>query len=186
VRPRTALSRFVAKQGPSEGLVCQVWYYAAALAETRAIDMAKQRPKDKGTKAETDVVLWAKKHGMYQAERLVLHGTGDIGDVRLTQDVMAQVKDGYTERKEPTDYQVGQWLEQVDKQRNAGGWDIALLVHKRYGKADPDMWRWYMDGATFACLMHVNIPMESGVTWPQYVQLMGYMIPDMIQGWSTR
>lgn len=150
----------------------QMWYYTAA----REVDMAKQRPKDKGTRAESDIVQWAKKYNFYRAERLVLHGTGDVGDVRLAEGVMIQVKDGYTERKEPTDYQVGQWLAQVDKQRKNGDWNIALLVHKRYGKADPDSWRWYLDGATFGQLVTA-----CGPGMPPYVQLMGYAIPPLLR-----
>jgi hypothetical protein len=149
-----------------------MWYHGAAFG----VSMAKQRPKDKGTRAETDVVGWARKHGFFKAERLALCGAGDVGDVRLAEGVMVQVKDGYTERKEPTDYQIGQWLDQVDRQRKNGGWDIGLLVHKKYGKADPDMWRWYMTGETFGKLIYkvIDIPL------PQYVQLQGYMIPPLL------
>jgi hypothetical protein len=166
-------------QGYEERLVLQVWYYAQAVAFQKELEVTN-KPKNKGTKAETDVVCWAKKHGLYQAERLALKGAGDVGDVRLTQGVMAQVKDGYTERKEPTDYQIGTWLEQVDKQTKAGGWDIGLLVHKRWGKADPDLWRWYMAGETFALLLGFSM----GGIWPQYVQLQGYMVPPLIRGYT--
>lgn len=141
--------------------------------------MAKQKPKDKGTKAESDVVAWAKKYGYYRAERLVLHGSADVGDVRLAEGVMVQVKDGYTDRKEPTDYQVGQWLAEVDKQRKAGDWDIALLVHKRFGKSDPDNWRWYLTGETYESLIRVCA--DDFAPAPQYVQLMGYTIPPLLR-----
>jgi hypothetical protein len=154
-----------------------MWYYTS-LREVDA-DVAKQRPKDKGTKAETDVVMWAKKHGFYKAERLVQYGTGDKGDVRISDRVMVQVKDGYTDHKEPTDFQVGQWLDKVDIQRKNGAWMFALLVHKRYGKADPDMWRWYMDGTTFYDLIG-HVGPEVGAP-PQYVQLQGYMVPPLLQ-----
>jgi hypothetical protein len=156
-----------------------MWHYAAA---AQGVMMAKQKPKDKGTRAESDVVAWAKKHGFYKASRLVLHGSGDVGDVHLAEGVMIQVKDGYTERKEPTDYQVGTWLAQVDKQTRAGEWDYGLLVHKRYGKADPDSWRWYMTGEMLIRLVAARAwGDEMTNTPPQYVQLMGYMIPSLLR-----
>lgn len=154
-----------------------MWYYQA-IAAREASDMAKQKPKDKGTAAETAVVQWAKKHGFYTAVRIALTGSKDTGDVRIASGVMAQVKNGYTEHREPTDFQVGEWLAQMEKQQKNGQWQYALLVHKRYGKSDPDMWRWFLTGQTFLTL---TTPLD--VVWthvPPYVQLQGYMIPPLL------
>jgi hypothetical protein len=137
--------------------------------------MSKQ--KQKGTKAESDVVKWGHKHGFFQADRLALTGSKDRGDVRITEAIMVQVKDGYTDRREPTDYLIGLWLDELGRQQRIGGYYIALLVHKRYGKADPDDWRWYMEGQTFMRLMGhdaIHAP-------PPYIQLQGYMIPPLLR-----
>lgn len=141
--------------------------------------MAKQKPKDKGTKAETGVVNWAKTHDMWKADRIILHGVKDHGDVKLTDRVMVQVKDGYTEGRPPTDYLIGKWLEAVETQRKAGGFEYAMLVHKRAGRASPDGWRWYIDGHTYLRLTtrcscdHKHAP--------PYVELQGYMIPNLMR-----
>jgi hypothetical protein len=179
------LRAVLAKQDSHKGLVLQVRVPSIVLG----VDMAKQRPKDKGTAAETAIVRWAAKHRFHNAERLALSGQGDKGDVRLCLGVMIQVKDGYTDkikssdgtslrdRKEPTDYKVGEWLKAAEAQAKRGKYDIWLLVHKRYGNADPDMWRWFVDGQILAKLL--NIP-PGGYTIP-YVQLQGYMIPLLLR-----
>jgi hypothetical protein len=160
-----------------------VWYYAQAVAFQKELEVTN-KPKAKGTKAESDVVHWAKKHNFYKATRIALTGSKDTGDVFIWDGIMAQVKDGYTDRKEPTDFQIGQWLEALDKQRRNGNWEIALLVHKRFGNADPDNWRWYVDGQTFMTLMGKGNVDTTGL--PQYVQLQGYMIPPLLRSWLAR
>lgn len=146
------------------------------------------KPKQKGTAAETAVVQWAKKHEFYQAERLALYGTLDRGDVRIASGVMAQVKDGYTkDRKEPTDFQIDGWLKETEKQRQRGEFEIALLVHKRFGKGDPDEWRWYLDKRNALTLMGVTTMIGGTWTvWPQYIQLQGYMVPGLIRAFLAR
>jgi hypothetical protein len=131
---------------------------------------------DKGTRAESAVVTWAKSNGFWDSDRLTKTGALDRGDVRIKDRVMVQVKDGYTTR-EPTDFMIGQWLEAVDKQQRHGQWEIALLVHKKPGHTNPDMWRWYVTGRTFARLVEAS-PRDM----PQYIQLQGYMIPPLLKG----
>lgn len=133
----------------------------------------------KGTKSETDVVNWAKRQEYWNADRLTKTGNHDRGDVRLCEGVMVQVKDGYTDHREPTDYQIGKWLADVDEQVKNGGWAVGLLVHKKHMKGDPDLWRWYLSGATFRKLSS-NGCSCSGNT-PPYVQLQGYMVPPMLK-----
>lgn len=141
--------------------------------------MAPQRPKAKGTKAETDVARWAIGYGMYDAERLALKGTGDVGDVRLVPGVFVQVKDGYTSGKDPSDFLIGKWLDRVEEQRKAGGWSVGLLAHKRAGKGSPNDWRWYVDGRTFAFLLGMVMDLQPRM--PPYIQLQGYMIPPLLE-----
>lgn len=139
--------------------------------------MAKQRPKDKGTKAETDVVNWARSKGFHNPARIVQYGNKDHGDVQLAPNIMAQIKDGYTEGREPSDYLIGQWLGKLDEQKKHGGWEHTVLVHKRKGKGSPDDWRWYIDGPTFARLTCGTFQPEHV---PVYVQLQGYMVAPLL------
>lgn len=54
------------------------------------------RSKQIGTEAETAVVNWLKASGFPHADRLTLHGTKDIGDVRVADGlpVVIEVKAG--------------------------------------------------------------------------------------------
>lgn len=147
------------------------------LARERNGVVAKTKPVDIGTKAETNVVNWAKTHGFWRADRLTKTGVRDRGDVKLTDTVMIQVKSGYTQGREPSDFLIGQWLAKVDEQMKMGGWEIGLLTHHRAGKGSPDMWRWYLSGEQFARLLgHKGV----GTSFPQYVQLQGYMVPPLL------
>lgn len=150
-------------------------------------DSVVNKPKQKGTQAESDVVRWGKKHEFYAAERLALSGVNDRGDVRIATGVMVQVKDGYTDRKEPTDYQIDSWLKETEEQRRRGEFEVALLVHKRFGKGDPDEWRWYIDKRNALTLMGVTTMIGGTWTvWPQYIQLQGYMVAPLIRTYLTR
>lgn len=147
-------------------------------------DGVANKPKQKGTQAESDVVRWAKKHEFYAAERLALSGVNDRGDVRIATGVMVQVKDGYTDRKEPTDFQIDSWLKETEQQRIRGDFTVGLLVHKRFGKGDPDEWRWYLDKRNALVLLGVVALQGPGGpwgAWPQYIQLQGYMVAPLIR-----
>lgn len=150
------------------------------------------KPKNKGTKAETDTVNWAKKHEFYAADRIALSGVNDRGDVRITTGIMVQVKDGYTNNREPTDFQIDGWLKNAEKQRIRGEFDVVLLAHKRYMKADPDEWRWYLDKRNALALLGVVALDGPGGAWgpwgawPQYIQLQGYMVPGLIRAHLVR
>jgi hypothetical protein len=168
-------------------LVHQVWSLAASYAYAEAMNGdpgvgRKTRPKDIGTKAETDVVNWARNsHGFLYARRIVQYGNKDQGDVTLCNGVMVQVKDGYTQGRPPTDYLIGQWLEKLDDQKKHGEWEHALLAHKRKGNADPDAWRWFIDGHTFMRLVYPSAGPGSWPGLPPYIQLQGYMVPPLLR-----
>lgn len=155
--------------------------YAAAMNGADPEVARKTKPKDIGTKAETDVCNWARRHGLIHVRRIVQHGNKDHGDVKLCEGVMIQVKDGYTQGRPPTDYLIGQWLEKMDEQKKNGEWDFALLTHKRKGNADPDAWRWFIDGKTFARLAVHYVGPDAVLAFPPYIQLQGYMIPPLIR-----
>jgi hypothetical protein len=173
---------------PAEGLVhplrsSQEVAIARAYAIAGAVVMAKQRPQDKGTRAESAIVAWAHSNEFYRADRLTKTGVKDRGDVSLAEGVMVQVKDGYTEGKEASDFLIGKWLDALDKQVKHGKWKYAFLVHKRAGKGNPDMWRWYVDGRTFGRLAMPEYDWDTPPHpeyIPPYVQLQGYMVPQLL------
>jgi hypothetical protein len=94
------------------------------------------RPKNIGTAAETAVVRAARADGFPHAERVVLHGSTDMGDVRLTPGltagVIVEVKGGHA-AEDASDWQVLTWLHETERERVNANADIALLVTKRKG-----------------------------------------------------
>jgi hypothetical protein len=165
------------------GLVCQVW----ALAYAHALAEANDMTNPKGTKAETKVVNWLKSQEFWAATRVVKKGARDQGDVQICNGVMVQVKDGYTEGREPTDFLIGKWLAAVDEQIKNGGWEIGMLCHKKAGKGDPSDWRWYVAGDMFRKLIlppevwEERIQHGWVIRFPPYVQLQGYMVPQLLR-----
>lgn len=148
----------------------------------------------KGYRAERAVVVWAVEHWEIIGTDRITKGGGsadrvgtskDRADVRLGHStphgIVVQVKDGYTEGRAPSDHLVAKWLADVDEQVGNGQWDIGLLVHKRAGKASPNDWRWYLSGTTFGTVIK-RAPLGH---MPPYVQLQGYMIPNLLRayGW---
>lgn len=94
----------------------------------------------KGHVAERDLCRWLRAHGFPGAERAVRTGfrtagraSADPGDVTGTPGIVWSVKDCAVE-------QTAQWLAEADAMLTAAGADVALLVHKRRGHADPARW----------------------------------------------
>jgi hypothetical protein len=104
------------------------------------------RPKNIGTSAETAVVRAARRLGFPHAERVVLHGTLDQGDVRLTPGltagVIVEVKGGNAAR-DASDAQVWAWLVETERERVNARADVALLVTQRRGVGAPNAERWW-------------------------------------------
>lgn len=94
------------------------------------------KPKRIGTAAETAVVRAARRLGFPHAERVVLHGSLDQGDVRLTPGLTAgvvlEVKGG-DKARDASDLQVLAWLDETETERRNAGADVALLITQRRG-----------------------------------------------------
>ena len=112
------------------------------------------RPKQIGTAGESAVVKAARTRGFPHAERVVLHGASDKGDIRLTPGltagVIVEVKAGEAARR-ASDQQVAKWLLETETERVNAGADVALLVTARPGIGLPNAHRWWahMTVATF-------------------------------------
>lgn len=103
-----------------------------------------QRPKDIGTKAETMVVKYAQVTGFPKAERLALKGKHDQGDVRLTYRVNVEVKAGHA-AENASEGQIGQWMEETEREIQAGHCHFGFLIRKRKGKGQVGDWWAHID-----------------------------------------
>lgn len=112
-------------------------------------DVEKERymnkPKAIGTAAESAVVKAARRLGFPHAERVVLHGNLDQGDVRLTPGltagVVVEVKGGNAAR-DASDLQILSWLDETETERINARADVAFLVTQRrgVGPARAELW----------------------------------------------
>ncbi len=104
------------------------------------------RPKQIGTAAETAVVNTARTRGFPHAERVVLHGTNDQGDVHLTPGlcpgVIIEVKGGDTARS-ASDKLIDTWLHETETERRHAGAAHAFLVTQRRGVGAPNAHHWW-------------------------------------------
>jgi hypothetical protein len=101
------------------------------------------KPKQKGTAAETAVVRYLRANGFPQADRAAPHGNLDIGDI-------IGVKYTTIEVKNCKQLQVGKWLKELDTEfenmsaHTHRGVFLAGLWVKKYGSTDPGDWPVYI------------------------------------------
>ncbi len=118
------------------------------------------RPKDKGTSAETEVVKYLRVNGWPRAERRALTGSMDKGDVANVWGLAIEVKYANAGMK------VGPWLVETGIERIHAGADHGILVVKPRGLGARRVGSWYalMNHADFELLRHKAMPF--GVTHP--------------------
>jgi hypothetical protein len=104
------------------------------------------RPKIRGTAAETAVVNYLERAGWIHAERRALHGNVDKGDVAGIPQVCIEVKDCKS-------LTFGPWLKEALVERDNAGADVGAVWAKRRGHLDPKDWFVVMDGDTFTRLL---------------------------------
>lgn len=104
--------------------------------------MAKRRPKDIGTAAESAVVKYLRANGFPNARRNALAGRGDVGDVEVCPGVMIEVKAGQRARV-ASDNVIVEWLAETEKERVNAGADVGLLVTVRAGVGTNNAGRWW-------------------------------------------
>ncbi|MFD2792565.1 hypothetical protein ACFS27_03290 [Promicromonospora vindobonensis] len=104
------------------------------------------KPKAIGTAAESAVVKAARRLGFPHAERVVLHGNLDQGDVRLTPGLTAgvvlEVKGGNAAR-DASDLQILSWLDETETERRNAHADVAILVTQRRGVGPARAEQWW-------------------------------------------
>lgn len=91
------------------------------------------KPKIKGTRAESAVVAYLRAHGFPGAERRALSGSQDRGDVS---GVLGHV----LEVKNCAQMSLGAWVDEAEVERANDGAEIGVCVHHRRGKGDAGEW----------------------------------------------
>lgn len=92
------------------------------------------RPKDIGTKFETQVVNYMRANGFGQAERRALRGRDDVGDILVCPGVIAECKAWAT----VTDQNIRDWQAETWKEMHASNASVGLLIVKRPRKTVAD------------------------------------------------
>lgn len=114
------------------------------------------RPKAKGTAAETAVVRHAREHGFPGAERQPLHGAHDQGDITLCPGVVIEVKSHKTAGTgQPGPKALSTWMDQTELERVNARASLALLIVKRTGSTDVATWWTYLPMWQVAALLNV-------------------------------
>lgn len=91
------------------------------------------RPKIKGTAAETAIVRYLNVHGFPHAERRALAGAVDKGDVSGVVGWVVESKDTKADAWGPQ-------LAETTKERDNAGADHGVLIRKRRGTTDVGRW----------------------------------------------
>lgn len=101
------------------------------------------KSKQIGTRTETMVVRYLREHGFPHAERRVLAGTYDLGDILVERRIIAQVKGGQA-AEQASDPKLRQWCEDTEKQRQNAKAEHAFLVVKRAGHGVTKIGGWWV------------------------------------------
>ena len=92
--------------------------------------------KAKGTFAETAVTKFLQENGWPQAERRILHGANDKGDILLTPEFMLEVKNQKT-------YQFTEWMRETETERVNAGAKFGVLIVKPRGVGESRVGEWW-------------------------------------------
>lgn len=111
--------------------------------------------KSIGTPAETAVVKFLIAHGWPHAERRILSGAHDKGDVTGTPGLCWEVKAGKA-AEFASDGQIAAWLVETETERVNAKAAIGILVTKRKGISGTRAGEWWahLDGGVFADLIY--------------------------------
>lgn len=132
---------------------------APEVAPVPAVNRARlgKANRDKGARAERDLVKWLRVNGWPGAERAVRTGyrttnrtSADPGDVTGTPGIVWQVKHSAT-FDEPA--KLARHLAATEQQRAAATADLGLLVQRRTGAPDAGRWWVHITGRAFAQLL---------------------------------
>jgi len=106
--------------------------------------------KQKGTRAETDVVRYLQERGWKNAERRALKGTLDCGDISGVAEVCLEVKNQKAQ-------ELAGWVEELKVEIVNSKASTGAVIHKRKGKAN--VADWY---ATMPVNIYLDLLKEAG------------------------
>jgi hypothetical protein len=101
------------------------------------------KPKNIGTAAETAVVRYLRANGWANADRLVLRGRKDIGDITIQWPIVIELKAGHA-AENASDGQVEKWLEETNNERLHADYQLGALVMKRKGFSAANAGSWWV------------------------------------------
>lgn len=105
------------------------------------------RPKQRGTAAETAALRWLRANGFPWTERLTLTGSCDRGDLSLLPGlaVIAEIKNhAGAATGQPGQAQLDAWMAETETERLHASADHAALIVKRKGTTDVGRWWCYL------------------------------------------
>ena len=113
------------------------------------------KPKARGTAAETAVTRWLAANGFPNAERRALRGTLDAGDISGCPGLCVEVKGGDAARTAGHGLII-QWLAETETERRNAGAQVGVLVVQRkgFGPDRAGMW-WALVYAETLCRLWV-------------------------------
>jgi hypothetical protein len=106
------------------------------------------KPKIKGTRAETAIVNYLQTNGFPHAERRALTGNLDRGDI-------AGVVENVIEVKDVTRDGLPGWVDEVEQERINAKARYGVCWHKRRGKASPGAWFVTMTGEQWTTVLRI-------------------------------
>jgi len=104
------------------------------------------KAKQKGTKAETDVVMWLKAEGWVHAERRALSGNLDKGDINMGAPVVIEVKDHKT-------ITLSEWMKELKVEMGNANVTMGAVIAKKRGTMQVGDWYAVMPAYVFADLL---------------------------------
>lgn len=104
------------------------------------------RSKRIGTAAENAVVEYLRDQGFPYAERRALAGSKDRGDIAGIVGAVIEVKNCKV-------LEFSKWLEEAEQERVNAGAQLAIVVAKRRGKANPKDWYWMATGPSMVQML---------------------------------
>lgn len=98
------------------------------------------KPKNKGTAAETAVLRYVQANGFPDAYRKTLSGNKDGGDIQLNPNTIIEVKNYELPTGFPSEGQVAKWMDELETELRNSGNPVGILVVKRPRRGSPADW----------------------------------------------
>jgi hypothetical protein len=135
------------------------------------------KPKNKGTAAESAVVKYMRINGYPGADRQPLRGNRDAGDILLCPGVVLEIKAHKTAGTgQPGAIQLAQWMAQAATERHNAGAALCPLIVKRTGTANVAAWWAYLPFQDIADLIGSTVHLESPPTTAPICMAVGSLV----------